>query len=213
MKWHIALRNELSSWNHYTTALTSAFPHLVSTSRDINLRLLKYCLQDITESFTEYYTLILNLCRKYNPYIPHPQIADWLKAGMKLKLYETLQSENFTTSQALFLLARRLELGNAVFSACRRQLSTSPTSSTPYYNIPKPNYQPYLPLPSTPSYPLSLMSFLLPRLRTTMHLLLLPHRQPIHQQMFVVHLSVTFVVNLTIFHVIVLLSQKINGSS
>ena len=81
----------------------------------MNLQLLKYCLQDTTESFTEYYTLILTLCRKYDPYIPNPHIANWLKAGMELELYETLRSENFTTSQALFLLARRLELDNAVF--------------------------------------------------------------------------------------------------
>ena len=99
MKCHIALRNELSSWDDYTTALMCAFPHLVSTSRDMSLQLLKYCLQDTTESFTEYYILILDLCRKYDSYMPDLQIADWLKARMKLDLYEKLQGEEFTTPE------------------------------------------------------------------------------------------------------------------
>ena len=65
------------------------------------------------------------------------QIVDWLKAGMTIPLYEKLQGEDFLTLQDLFHRAQRVELDNAVLDARKCQSVAVPTTSSPYYNIPK----------------------------------------------------------------------------
>ena len=105
LKWHLLHRDELSSWDDYLGALTSAFPHLITTSRDMNLKLLRGGKQGNDKSFIDYYTSIVDLCCKHAAEMPDVQIIDWLKAGMKLTLYEKLQGEEFATPQALLLRA------------------------------------------------------------------------------------------------------------
>ena len=52
--WHLTHRDDLLSRNEYTTAITSAFPYLATTSRDMNLQLLQSRLRGNDESFTDY---------------------------------------------------------------------------------------------------------------------------------------------------------------
>ncbi|CAF2802529.1 unnamed protein product [Rotaria sp. Silwood2] len=117
LKWHLVHRNELSSWDDYVAAITSAFPRLITTSRDMNLKLLRDRKQGDAERFIDYYTSIIDLCRKHAVDMTDIQIIDWLKAGMKIQLYEKLQGEEFDTPQALLLRAQRVELDNAVLDA------------------------------------------------------------------------------------------------
>ena len=167
MKWHLLHRNELYSWDDYLGVLTSAFPHLITTSRDMNLKLLRDRKQGNDESFIDYYTSTVDLCCKHAADMPDVQIIDWLKTGMKLTLYEKLQGEEIATPQALLLRSQRVELDNAVLDARKNEsltdrtaLSTSnfdfPTPSTrwnPSFNWPNSS-KPY----STSSYPVPLLS-------------------------------------------------------
>ena len=70
----------------------------------MNLQLLKSCIQGNTESFTEYHASIIDLCHKYDTDMTNLQILDWLKAGMKMPLYEKLQDEEFLTPQDFIVL-------------------------------------------------------------------------------------------------------------
>jgi hypothetical protein len=136
LKWHLAHRDELSSWEDYTAAITTAFPRIITMSRDMNLQMLKDRKQLENESFTEYYTSIVDFCQKHDPDMTDLQIIDWLKAGMKITLYEKLQGEEFARPQALLLRAQRVELDNAVLAARKREC-TAPTpaiSVTPRYS-------------------------------------------------------------------------------
>ena len=54
LKRHLTHRDDLLSWDDYTTAITSAFSYLATTSHDINLQLLRSRLQGNDESFTDY---------------------------------------------------------------------------------------------------------------------------------------------------------------
>ncbi len=56
----------------------------------MNLQKLHDRKQHDTESFTEYYVSILEFCRQHSPDMADVQIVDWLKADMKLNLYEQL---------------------------------------------------------------------------------------------------------------------------
>jgi hypothetical protein len=177
MKWHLAHREDLTTWDAYTRAIRAAFPRLQTASRDMNLQMLKNRLQTATESFTEYDNAILILCRQHDPDMDDRQVVDWLKAGMAITLYERLQGEEFTTPQDLLVRAQRLELDRAVLVARQRELippasaphvptssSGIPYASEPmYYSPPPPSSYPSsyaTPLmsippavPSTPSYP------------------------------------------------------------
>ncbi|CAF2848303.1 unnamed protein product [Rotaria sp. Silwood2] len=99
LKWHLTHREDLLSWDDYTNAIADAFPQIVTTSRDMNLQLLKDRKQGDNESFTEYYASIIDLYRKHDTDMTDLQIIDWLKAGMKITLYERLQGEDFITPQ------------------------------------------------------------------------------------------------------------------
>lgn len=163
LKWHLAHRDDLGSWNEYIAALASAFPRLTTTSRDMNLKLLRDRKQNDTEAFTEYYTAIIDLCHKHNQQMGDLQIIDWLKAGMNLKLYERLQGEEFATPQALLVRAQRVELDNAVLDARKREctISTAVTPPATYSPVkhyaPPIYYQPRSPPNYAPSYPAPLM--------------------------------------------------------
>jgi len=174
LKWHLAHRAQLSSWDEYTEAITAAFPRLITTSRDMNLKKLKDRKQGDTESFIDYYTSVIDLCRKHDADMDDLHIIDWLKAGMQIHLYEKLQGEEFQTPQGLLSRAQRVELDNAVLDARKREDSvhplvvpTSPTihhesskrwdstsypqsSSTPIYQSSYP--PPLLSIPTSASY-------------------------------------------------------------
>ncbi|CAF0940209.1 unnamed protein product [Rotaria sordida] len=186
LKWHLAHREELSSWNEYLNAITSAFPPLITTSRDMNLKMLRDRKQADTEPFINYYTSVVALCQKHVSDMPDDQIIDWLKAGMKVTLYEKLQGEEFPTPQALLLRAQRVELDNAVLDSRKAECSVhapvipvsipahynhqkrwnSPTSSqrtsTPLYTSSYP--PPLLAIPSPPQAPFFLNT---PRFRNS----------------------------------------------
>jgi hypothetical protein len=140
LKWHLAHREQLESWNEYTTTIKSAFPHHITTSRDMNLKMLRERKQGGNEAFTDYYTSVMDLCHKHDPDMTDLQIIDWMKAGMELKLYEKLQGEDFTTPQALLTRAQRVELDNAVLDARKRESATqsSATPSRPSFNDDRP---------------------------------------------------------------------------
>lgn len=121
LKWHLAHRDQLEDWNAYIEAITTAFPRIIITSRDMNLKMLRERKQGNNESFTEYYTSVIHLCRKHDPQMVDLQIIDWLKAGMQINLYEKLQGDDFTTPQALLSRAQRVELDNAVLDARKRE--------------------------------------------------------------------------------------------
>lgn len=167
LKWHFAHREDLNQWHDYTTALRTAFPQVITTSRDMNLQMLRNRKQKDSESFTEYYASILELCRQHDSDMADPQLIDWLKAGMKLTLYERLQGEDFPTPQSLLTRAQRLELDNAVFEARKREhprssiTSSNSTAPAPTYARQRdyPTYHQSSPTPtSTLLYPTSLMS-------------------------------------------------------
>ncbi|CAF1499936.1 unnamed protein product, partial [Rotaria sordida] len=80
LKWHLTHREELSSWEEYILAFTSAFPRIITTSRDLNLRMLQDRKQGVTEPFTECYASVIDLCYKHDPNMADFQIIDWLKA-------------------------------------------------------------------------------------------------------------------------------------
>ncbi|CAF1497821.1 unnamed protein product [Adineta ricciae] len=121
LKLHLSHRDQLQGWDDYCVALVAAFPHVETTSRDMNLKLLRDRKQGITESFTDYYTAIFALCYKHDDEMTDLQILDWLKAGMNLQLYERLQGEEFVTPQALLRRAQRVELDTAVLDARKRE--------------------------------------------------------------------------------------------
>ncbi|CAF4931371.1 unnamed protein product, partial [Rotaria sp. Silwood1] len=163
LKWHLAHRDELSSWTKYTNPIIAAFPHAITTSRDLNLQLLKDRKQGDNEPFTEYYGSIIDLCRKHDSDMTDLQIIDWLKAGMKITLYDKLQGEDFATPQLLLHRARRIELNIAVLDARKRAPAILPSTFSSYSNVPKrynqqKYYQNRFPSSSTPSYPPPLMS-------------------------------------------------------
>jgi len=167
LKWHLAHRDHLSSWDDYVQAITSAFPRLIITSRDMNLTMLRERKQGDTECFTEYYTSVSDLCRKYDPDMTDLQIIDWLKAGMQITLYEKLQGDDFTTPQALLTRAQRVELDNAVLDARKRESAVQQPviSSPPLVNYDRsktwhsPAYSPPVPTRNSPRpYPPSLLS-------------------------------------------------------
>jgi len=132
LKWHLTHRDALLAWDEYIQAIAAGFPHPITTSRDMNLKLLRDRKQGPAESFIEYYTSMVDLCRKHDPQMANVQIIDWLKAGMKLNLYERLQGEEFNTPQALLVRAQRVELANAVLDARKRESagSSSAVSNT-----------------------------------------------------------------------------------
>ena len=167
LKWHLLHRNDLSSWDDYLGALTPAFPLLITTSRDMNLKLLRDRKQSNDESFIDYYTSIVNLCRKHAAEMPDVQIIDWLKAGMKLTLYEKLQGEEFATPQALLLRAQRVELDNALLDARKNESLTDRialSTSNFDFSTPSTRWNPSFNSPtssksySTSSYPVPLLS-------------------------------------------------------
>ena len=133
LQWHLINRDRLPTWPEYTSQLELAFPRALTTSRDMNLQLLKSRTQGATEAFTDYYTAVLALCRQHTPEMPDLQIVHWLKAGMTVTLFEKLQGEEFVTPQSLLSRAQRVELDNAVLRARRNQLvhpySPSPTTN------------------------------------------------------------------------------------
>jgi hypothetical protein len=137
----------------------------------MNLKMLRNRKQADTEPFTEYYTSIIDLCRKHDPAMSDSQIIDWLKAGMQITLYEKLQGEDLLTPQGLLLCAQRVELDNAVLVARKREGSMlPPVDSTPpsihYNNQKRWDSTSYPQAPPTPlypsSYPPSLLSIPIP---------------------------------------------------
>ena len=94
----------------------------------MNIKLLRDRKQGNDESFIDYYTSIVDPCRKHAAEMPDVQIIDWLKAGMKLALYEKLQGEEFATPQAFLLQAQRVELDNAVLDARKNESLTDRTA-------------------------------------------------------------------------------------
>ncbi|CAF2925422.1 unnamed protein product [Rotaria sp. Silwood2] len=74
LQWYLAHCSELSSWDKELAAITSAFPDLITTSRDMNLKLLRDRKQADTEPFIDYYTSIIDLCRKHAHNMPDIQI-------------------------------------------------------------------------------------------------------------------------------------------
>ena len=83
----------------------------------MNLQLLKNPIQGDNGSFDESCTSIIDLCHKYDTDVTNFQIADWLKSGMKLPIYEKLQGEDFLTFQDLLHRAQRVEFDNAVLDS------------------------------------------------------------------------------------------------
>ena len=138
LQWHLTHRDRLVNWADYTKDLEQAFPRVLTTSRDMNLQLLKNRAQGSTESFTDYYTSVLTLCRQHTPEMPDLQIVDWLKVGMTFALFEKLQEEEFITPQSLLLRAQRVELDNAVLRARQPQPlhQTSSVASPPVSGSP-----------------------------------------------------------------------------
>ena len=125
-------------------AIELAFPQLTTTSRDMNLQLLKNRIQGSAEAFITYYNAVLALCRQHDRAMADVQIVDWLKAGMRLALFEKLHGEEFLTPQSLLLRTQRLELEQEVLTARQRalfdpvSLSNTPTSSDGY-SVPASN--------------------------------------------------------------------------
>lgn len=162
LKWHIAHRDELATWEGYTQAITSAFPRPVIVSRDMNLKMLRERKQGDNESFTDYYISVVDLCHKHDPDMTDLQIIDWLKAGMHLKLYEKFQGDDFTTPQALLTRAQRVELDNAVLEARQRenvqQVPIFPSAPVQYDHYKHWNAQPYSSPASKRPYPPPLLS-------------------------------------------------------
>ena len=131
LKWHLANRDTLPDLGPYLRALELAFPQVTTTSRDMNLQLLKNRVQGPSEPFHLYYNAVVDLCRQHNPEMADVQIVDWLKAGMRLELFEKLHGDEFLTPQSLLLRTQRLELDHEVVTT-RLRLSLVPTaSSTP----------------------------------------------------------------------------------
>lgn len=162
LKWHLAHRDHLTDWNEYIAELRVAFPQVITTSRDMNLKMLCDRKQGDTEAFTDYYASVVELCCKHNPDMAENQIIDWLKAGMKLNLYERLQCEDFITPQTLLIRAQRLELDNNVLEARKRENAQSSTvgsnssKATSRYSGQRDQstyYQPPATPIFTPSYP------------------------------------------------------------
>ena len=50
-----------SLWNDYIGAITSAFPNLITVSRYVNLKLFHDPKQSNNESFSDYYTSVVDL--------------------------------------------------------------------------------------------------------------------------------------------------------
>lgn len=162
LRWHLAHRDRLEDWDTYHAALLDAFPYVETTSRDMNLKMLRDRKQGSTESFTDYYTSILDLCRKHDAEMTDLQLIDWLKAGMSLKLYERIQGEEFINPQALLRRAQRVELDNAVLDARKKEFNTASSSNQSFSTYTRSsNFSRYplrSPPPFTPSYPPPLMS-------------------------------------------------------
>jgi hypothetical protein len=131
LKWHLVNREALNAWADYTRAIELAFPQLNTTSRDMNLQLLKNRTQGPTEPFHLYYHAVADLCRQHNPDMDDIQVVDWLKAGMRLELFEKLQGDEFLTPRSLLLRAQRLELDHEVLTARHRASFVPTASSTP----------------------------------------------------------------------------------
>ncbi|CAF1523691.1 unnamed protein product [Adineta ricciae] len=51
-KWHLSHRDQLDGWDAYVVALVAAFPYVETTSRDMNLKMLRDRKQGVLESFT-----------------------------------------------------------------------------------------------------------------------------------------------------------------
>jgi hypothetical protein len=131
LKWHLVNREAFTEWQDYTHAIELAFPQLTATSRDMNLQQLKNRVQGPTEPFNVYYNAVVALCRQHNPEMADVQVVDWLKAGMRLELFEKLQGDEFLTPRSLLLRTQRLELDHEVLTARQRGSFVPPTSSTP----------------------------------------------------------------------------------
>jgi Zinc knuckle len=131
LKWHLIHREALTEWGDYTRAIELAFPQITTTSRDMNLQLLKSRVQGPTEPFNLYYNAVVDLCRQHNPDMADVQVVDWLKAGMRLELFEKLHGDEFLTPQSLLLRTQRLELDHEVLAARQRVSFMPAASSTP----------------------------------------------------------------------------------
>ena len=143
LKWHLANRATLTELRPYLRALELAFPQVTTTSRDMNLQLLKNRVQGPTEPFHLYYNAVVDLCRQHNREMADVQIVDWLKAGMRLELFEKLHGDEFLTPQSLLIRTQRLELDHEVLTT-RQRLSLVPTASaTPLMDaVPVVTYPP-----------------------------------------------------------------------
>lgn len=131
LKWHLVNREAFPEWEDYTRAIELAFPQLTATSRDMNLQRLKNRVQGPTEPFNLYYNAVVELCRQHNPEMTDLQVVDWLKAGMRIDLFEKLQGNEFLTPRSLLLRTQRLELDHEVLTARQRGSFVPATSSTP----------------------------------------------------------------------------------
>ena len=77
----------------------SAFPGLITASSYVNLKLFRDPKQSNDESFSDYYTSVVDLYWKHAAEILNIQIIDWLKFAMKITSYEEIQDEGFDTTQ------------------------------------------------------------------------------------------------------------------
>ena len=142
LKWHLSHLDDLLFWDTYTAEIPAVFSYFATTSREMSLQLLRKRIQGDTESFSEYYTSIIDLCHKYDTHMTDLQIVDRLKAGIKIALYEKLQDEDFLATQDLFHCIQRFKLDNAVLDAGKSVAVVISFTSIPSCNIPKTYNQP-----------------------------------------------------------------------
>ncbi len=58
----------------------------MTTSQDINLKLLKHRQQSDTESFIDYYRSVIDFSRRHDADMDDVHFIDWLKVGMQIRL-------------------------------------------------------------------------------------------------------------------------------
>ncbi|CAF3176169.1 unnamed protein product [Rotaria sp. Silwood2] len=71
LKWHLSHFNKILVWDDYVDAITP-FSRIITTSQDMNLKMLKNCKQDYSEPSIQYYRSVIELCRKHGAEMVDP---------------------------------------------------------------------------------------------------------------------------------------------
>ncbi|CAF3353912.1 unnamed protein product [Rotaria socialis] len=106
-RWWTQTSTTIKTWSAFTEVVKKAFGS--TKVQELAFEQLKWYKQTISQSITQYYDKIIELCKKVDPIMPDSLKLKYLMAGIKesLKLYVALQDPK--TTDTFLSIARKVE--------------------------------------------------------------------------------------------------------